>query len=80
MIKIKACRIEIFNLWVFLENILKFKEMIEEEFLSFVIEYLINISIEDGNIKDKNTTEEKREYIIMIYPINKEIIDKLNNE
>ena len=54
--------------------------MIEEEFLSFVIEYLINISIEDGNIKDKNTTEEKREYIIMIYPINKEIIDKLNNE
>ena len=57
--------IEIFNLEVFLENISKFNEMIQEEFLSFIIEYLINNFVEDENKKDKNTTDEKIEYTII---------------
>ena len=57
--------IEIFNLELFLENISKFNEMIQEEFLSFIIEYLINNFVEDENKKDKNTTDEKIEYTII---------------
>ena len=39
--------------------------MIQEEFLSFIIEYLINNFVEDENKKDKNTTDEKIEYTII---------------
>ena len=57
--------IEIFNLEVFLENISKFNEMIQEEFLSFIIEYLINNFVETENKKEKNTNDEKIEYLII---------------
>ena len=56
---------EIFNLEVFLENITKFNEMIQEEFLLFIIEYLINNFVETESKKDKNTNDEKIEFLIL---------------
>ena len=57
--------VEIFNLETFLENINKFNEMIQEEFLVFIIEYLINNFVEAENKKDKNSNDEKIEYLII---------------
>ena len=57
--------LEIFNLEVFLENIMKFNDMIQEEFLIFVIDYLINNFIETENKKDKSGKAAKIEYIIL---------------
>ena len=64
--------VEIFNLEVFLENISKLEGMIQEEFLLFIIEYLINNFIESDNEKDKKNNEDKIEYIIL-----KDLLNKL---
>ena len=46
--------------------------MIQEEFLLFIIEYLINNFIESDNEKDKKNNEDKIEYIIL-----KDLLNKL---
>ena len=54
--------IKIFNLDTFFENITSFNDMIQEEFLFFIIEYLINNFVSEN---DNNNFGEKIEYIIL---------------
>ena len=57
--------IEIFNLETFLENIPKFNDMIQEEFLLFLIKYLIDNFIETESKRDKSVNDGKIEYTIL---------------